>query len=273
MNKNWLQRHSLMIYVVLAYLFSWVIEIPLALQYRGVMDSSLSYTLHYLAGYGPLAAAFLVTKFSEGKTGIGDLISRLVRVQFNPLLWLAALSPLLIYFSVSAGFAFFRGRPIDLAALGQVNFLPPLGLVVIPIWIMTFGFGEETGWRGFALPRLQANNSALGASFRLWVIWAFWHLPLFFYSYSPEAIPGMLSGLFAGTIVFTWLFNTSRGSVLITAVFHGLFNATTAFTAPQIEWSAPLISVLVIAGAVIVTAVYKQGDLSPESKQVISPGM
>jgi membrane protease YdiL (CAAX protease family) len=260
-------------FVVLAYLLSWVIEIPLALQYRGVLDSSLPYALHYLAGYGPLAAAFMVTKYCEGEKGIGDLISRLQRVQVHPLLWLTALSPLLIYITAAAGLALFRGSSIDLAVLGQVDFLSPLGLAVIPFWILTFGIGEETGWRGFALPRLQVHYSPLGASFRLWVIWAFWHLPLFFYSYSIEVIPGMLIGLLAGTVVFTWLFNSSGGSVLITAVFHGLFNATTACAVCQTGWSAALISSLVITGAVIVTAVSKHKVLSPKCKQVISPGV
>ena len=65
---------------------------------------------------------------------------------------------------------------------------------------MTFGLGEETGWRGFALPRLQRGHSALSATLILWALWALWHLPLFFYSYDLSVVPGLTIGLLAGAV-------------------------------------------------------------------------
>jgi len=273
MRKTCLREHSMELFVVLAYLLSWGVEIPLALQYRGVLDSSLPYALHYLAAFGPLAAALLVSVAVEGSAGLKSLTSQWTQFRVNFRYWLAAASPLLIYLIAAVGLSFMQGTRINLAALGEVDFLPPLGAAVIPLWILTFGFGEETGWRGFALPRLQANHSALGASLRLWVIWAFWHLPLFFYSYQAAVIPGMLIGLLAGTIVFTWLYNSSRGSVLLTAVFHGLFNVTTACTSCQSGWSAALISTLVMAAALTAAIVYKGADLSSAGKRIYPPEM
>jgi membrane protease YdiL (CAAX protease family) len=153
--------------------------------------------------------------------------------------------------------------------LGEIDFLPPLGLFSLPLWILTFGIGEETGWRGFALPRLQKGRSALSATVILWLVWAFWHLPLFFYSYPLPVLPGFLIGLLAGSITFTWLYNSTRGSVLMTALWHGAFNFTTACVSCKAGISAAAVSTAVMIGAVLIVLIFKPSDLSRSGKQVI----
>jgi membrane protease YdiL (CAAX protease family) len=153
--------------------------------------------------------------------------------------------------------------------MGEVDYLPPLGLVAIPLWILTFGIGEETGWRGFALPRLQKGRSALSATLLLWLSWALWHSPMFFYAYDPFIIPGMLIGLLAGAIIFTWLYNSIGGSVLITAIWHGLFNYTTACTSCKIGLIPAFISTLVMLWAVVVVIRLQPADLVHKRKQTI----
>jgi membrane protease YdiL (CAAX protease family) len=139
------------------------------------------------------------------------------------------------------------------------------------LWILTFGIGEETGWRGFALPRLQNGRSAFSATLLLWVFWALWHLPLFFYSYDRSIIPGMLFGLLAGAITFTWLYNSTGGSVLMTAIWHGLFNYTTACTSCKTGLIAAVISTVVMVWAVVVVIWFKPADLAHARKQTILP--
>ena len=99
--------------------------------------------------------------------------------------------------------------------------------------LLFFGFGEEAGWRGFALPRLQNKMNALTASIILTLFWALWHLPLFFYrpGYTTmdfAGIAGWSFSLLTGSILLTWLYNSSRGSILICAVFHSTIDI--AFT-------------------------------------------
>jgi membrane protease YdiL (CAAX protease family) len=91
--------------------------------------------------------------------------------------------------------------------------------------LIFFGFGEETGWRGFALPRLQKKFNALSSSLILSFLWAVWHLPLFFYrpgfvSMDMAGVLGWFFSLIIGSILLSWLYNSSEGSILICAIFH-----------------------------------------------------
>jgi membrane protease YdiL (CAAX protease family) len=69
-----------------------------------------------------------------------------------------------LYLMAALVLSLVQGVPMNLIAMGQVDFLPDLGLAALQMWILTFGIGEEIGWRGFALPGLQAGRSALRAT-------------------------------------------------------------------------------------------------------------
>jgi membrane protease YdiL (CAAX protease family) len=93
-------------------------------------------------------------------------------------------------------------------------------------------FTEETAWRGFALPRLQKNHSALSASLILGLLWGLWHIPLFLIPGSAqEAYPfiGFILLILPTSILFTWIFNHTKGSVLIAGLFHGFYDATVVY--------------------------------------------
>ncbi|MGA9532657.1 MAG: hypothetical protein WBR18_08085, partial [Anaerolineales bacterium] len=93
-----------------------------------------------------------------------------------------------------------------------------------------------------------------------------WHTPLFFYMYPASVLPGLIIGLLAGAIVFTWIFNSTGGSVLMTIVWHGLFNYTTACTACKTSPTAAIISTLVMVWAVVVIVVFKPANMSRRQK-------
>jgi uncharacterized protein len=93
-------------------------------------------------------------------------------------------------------------------------------------------FGEETGWRGFALPILQRRHGALPAALLITSIWGVWHLPYFFTvstyrGFAPAGYVGFVFGLACGSLVLTWLYNGTGGSILACAVWHGLYNLAT----------------------------------------------
>lgn len=223
---------QLIVFFILACFFSWLIQIPLALSTQGVVSWKLPLTLHLLSAYGPLLAAFIVTGFNSGWYGVSDLASRMVRwrvgwrwvifVIFGPLVFflLAILIQRIASGSWEAVYAF-----------GKVEELPGLSWFAgWLVWILTFGFGEETGWRGFVLPRLQTDYNAMRATLILWIFWALWHAPQFFYNFEMSLLGalGFLVGMAAGAVLLTGLYNGTGGSILIVALWHGTYNATVA---------------------------------------------
>jgi membrane protease YdiL (CAAX protease family) len=116
---------------------------------------------------------------------------------------------------------------IDAGAVGRGSEFPEFSRTVYAIAnFVCYGLGEEVGWRGFALPRLQASRSALRASLLLAIGWAGWHLPLFAFSpgmasMGPAGALGWFASLCVGSILLTWLFNSSGGSIGVVALFHG----------------------------------------------------
>jgi membrane protease YdiL (CAAX protease family) len=147
--------------------------------------------------------------------------------------------------------------------------MPNLGIGALFFWILTFGLGEETGWRGFALPRLQRGRSAFSATVILWALWVLWHLPLFFYSYDLAVVPGLLFGLLAGAVTLTWLYNSTGGSILVVAVWHGAFNFTTGCTVCKTSVTAAILSALVMIWAVLVMILFRPAMLSRGGKQAV----
>jgi membrane protease YdiL (CAAX protease family) len=97
----------------------------------------------------------------------------------------------------------------------------------LAILTLTDGLGEELAWRGFALPRLLTQYNALVASLILGVIWALWHLPLVWTEGGPmyhQPVWLLLVDITAESVLFTWVFLHTRGSVLIAMLFHGATN-------------------------------------------------
>jgi len=260
---------SLTMFFILAYAFSWAVEIPLALKAQGLIDVPIPFYLHYLAAFGPLLAAFVMTWLTGGSDGLRELVGRVFKWRVGYSWWLVALAPLLAYGLVAVVLRFVQGQWSGLVVLGQIDFLPNLGLDALLLWILTFGLGEEIGWRGFALPRLQKGRSALAATVILWVLWALWHLPLFFYLYDASIVVGFLLGLLAGAITFTWLYNSTGGSILLLAVWHGSFNFVTGCVTCKTGVEAAVLSTLVMVWAVVVVIWFKPATLSRADKQVM----
>lgn len=263
--RGWVRRHPLSSFFCLAYAVSWSIAVPLALQAQGVVSGHLPWALHYLTAFGPATAAFVVARLLREPAGE---VSRPRPTRGPSMVWWAVGfgSPLLLFLTARIA-ARITGQTVPAwTALGHVNFLPDLGLAAWGLWFVTSGLGEEVGWRGFALPRLQGTYSAITSTLLLAIGWAGWHLPAFFYvpSYTamgPAVLPGFFLGVLAGAIVLTWLFNSSGGSVLAAVLWHASFNFVTA--SPDAGGlAAAVTSTLVMAWAVVVLWRYDWATLS-----------
>jgi uncharacterized protein len=220
-------RHPLATFFVLAFLVTWAVWVPRALVGLGVITSDLPVVLGRAWSWGPLAAAFLAARLVRGRVGVRELWGRMTRVRV-PAVWYAVivLGPALLW-CLAAGVAVLTGQRFADARPGAVEVGPIAFLPVFLILILTDGFGEEVGWRGYALPLLLARHRAVTASLLLGVPWALWHLPLAWTEgASLEGAPVwlLLIDLPATATVYTWVFRHTRGSVFVAAVFHAALN-------------------------------------------------
>ena len=265
------RRTELWAYFALAYGLTWAVHIPLAAAARGLLGPSLPPGLHFLGAAGPILAALIVTAASRGISGLRELAGRMFRWRFG-LRWLliALFTPLAFFLASALLVRLFTGAWPALGRFGHVAEIPSLNwLAGWALWTVAFGFGEETGWRGFALPRLQRNRSARSATLLLGAAWCLWHLPSFFYNYPGLNLFGVVAfvvSLLSGAVVLTWLYNSTGGSILAAALWHGTFNAAVASG----EGPMPaLVSAFVILTAVVIGRWTGPEDLSLSGKHTI----
>jgi len=226
---------QLLTYFGLAYLISWTIWLPLYGHIFGINNLPVLPFHHALGGLGPLIASFLTTWIFFKKEGVKKLLAKCF--QIKPLIYLAIalFSPFILAFIAIVISYFINQTPIKLSGMLTTKEFPQFNLLTFFIYnLIFFGFGEEVGWRGFALPRLQNKMNALISSIILTLFWALWHLPLFTYrpgytTMDAAGIFGWVFSLLTGSILLTWLYNSSRASILICAVFHSTIDI--AFTA------------------------------------------
>lgn len=176
-------------------------------------------------------AAIVLVMIEGRKGGLRELLRRGLIWRVGIQWWIFALFFMIIPTVASLYLYRLLGGPaVDWSEL------QPLYQVVSNFIYLTLaaGIGEEFGWRGYLLPRLQSRHNALVSGLMVGVAWAIWHIPLFFIEgtsqYEQQLQFGLLTVLgyaafvIAQSIQFTWLFNNSKGSVLLAAVFHGASN-------------------------------------------------
>ena len=224
--RAWIARRPLPVFFVLALALSWPFMIVDALGSWGLLpfrlpafSSPAGVVVNLLMGYGPAFAALIVTAATEGKGSVLALLRRLLVWRVGLQWYALAIFGLAIPTAITLGLYTLLGGEV----VG-----PPLSLGLILQQLVLFLLlalfnGEELGWRGYALPRLQANRSALAASLILGVPWTLFHLPYFFTQGSTfTGIPPLsyLLLTMATSIIFTWVFNNTRGSVLLVHLLH-----------------------------------------------------
>lgn len=207
-------RHQLSAFFVLAFVLSWYPWI-IALA-RGTTSGPNP--------LGPFLAALIVAGISQGWGGVRELLSRIVRARFG-LKWYAVIFGLPVVFCAAAmAIMAALGNAVSLPTTTAWRELPDRFLFIF----LFIGLGEEPGWRGFALPRLQRSHTPLVASLILAPVWALWHLPLIGNEFPAPVIPAFLISLLGGTLIQTWLFNQTRGSVFAQMLFHATVNTVGA---------------------------------------------
>jgi len=261
--------HSLPTFFLLAFGLSWAVWVPTNLASRGLLSFPLPLEYAGLLGaFGPAVAALVTAGIFDGGRGLRALLGRFLIWRVGicwyafVLLWPAALSLATTALHVLLGGAapdfaqppFVRLNPLpsELSATSPFALLP---FVFLQQTLVGSSMGEEPGWRGYALPRLQWWWGALPASLLLGTLWGVWHLPLWLtrgHEAGQTFVGWALLGLVAHAILFTWVYNHTRGSLLLALLFHtadaitGMFLSTAAASpllGLALSWGAALLVV------------------------------
>jgi len=222
-STHWFKRHQVTTFFIITYAITWGIAafaILFSTQFKQIFGELTYFNpMAILAVAAPTISATILTVAWQGKAGLRELYARLIRWRFG-IQWYAFLL-------------------IGIPSLGWLTALvagaspvyrltsPALAFSVLLNLLVTGPLGEELGWRGYALPRLLKQFNPLIASLILGAIWGVWHLPSFYISslvQSGLSLPVFLSFAVINSILITWIFQHTGGSVLAIALFHYAVN-------------------------------------------------
>lgn len=223
--RGWLQRRPLLGYGLLAYGISFLLAIimVIAVQFDALsLDSPLAAIVNQIAAFSPAIAAVIVIAVTQGRAELGKFFKSMVHWRISPIWYLFILFglPLLMVLgSMAFGLLSFQ-NVAERWPLLFTAFLPGVAIRTL----MT-GLAEEPGWRGFALPRMQAKHGPLLGIFLLGMFWGFWHLPNAFFLGVPYFAWQIGASIVSG-FVLAWVYNRTQGSLLLAMMLHAAQNST-----------------------------------------------
>jgi uncharacterized protein len=267
---------SLVLFFLLAYLISWIIWLPLYLPHFGIENLPTLPYHHALGAIGPLCAAFIMTFKEKGLKGIKCLVCKIARWHVPIHIYVIAfLSPFIMLIVGVYIYNHNASSPVQLQQMWLNKEFPAFSFISFFLYnLFTFGFGEETGWRGYSLPKLQEKMHPLLATLLLTVLWAGWHIPLFFYRQGYVGmdffgIIGWIMSLLTGAILLTWLFNSSNQSILIVSIFHATIDITFTSEASLVEIAQIQGILITVLGIVVLVGTKFRLGLAKRRKENI----
>jgi len=229
-STEFLKRHSLIIGIVLMFLLTW----PLDLVNSGIVKINIPFIVLLFLGWGFVLASIIMTWLTLGKDGVVRLLKRFLQWRVNWKWYVVAflLEPLLIYLGVY-GNALVTGVAPDYSTIIAYELFgksAKLWLFVLPFFLIDFiSNGEEIGWRGYALPRLQSKYNALTSTLILGLIWGMWHLLKFLPHWNTASFAWFMLHTMAFAVTLTWIYNGTKGSLLMVTIMHASSNTAGIF--------------------------------------------
>jgi membrane protease YdiL (CAAX protease family) len=284
--QEMMRRHPLFFFFFMAYAFSWILTIPAILSEWGALPNSMLVIFFTIKSFGPAVAAYTMIRVTGGKTGVADFKRRIFqwRVRWTWYVFILLGIPAVM----AVGACVLPGMWASFQGIKPAYFVVNYLITFVLIFFGGGPLGEEPGWRGFALPRMQNRFGALRANLLLGVMWTFWHLPDFLTSaqgggpgagLSPfyTRLPIFFLMVMALTFIFSWVFNHTGGSVFIALLLHASFNTFGGALQPLFSASIMtssdlpfLIGVVVLAVLIVILTRGRLG-CQPGQEQFLSP--
>jgi len=208
-----LDKYPVISFVLITYLFSWILWMPLVLLGENL---SINPTfLIILGGFGPFISAIFLTRLTKAKGSVISWLKHIFSVRLNYKWYLFSFTlPLLAGVLTVLFYGLLNQQAVDTSLMSPFSVYP-----ILLAFIFLLGGGqEEPGWRGYALPQLLKKYSPFIASIFIGIMWTFWHTPLFF-----------VEGSAQHNISFFWyLVNTIAISIIVTVLYLKVQNVIPA---------------------------------------------
>lgn len=249
-----LRRYPVASFYTLAYAFTWSLGIPLLLSRRGLIPADVPHWLEPLAAFGPFVAAMLVSRALTGRDGPREILTSLRHWRIGSAwLFVSLLSPvMLLLLALLLARLLGSESSFTTPAVGELTTLAGL-LDLVVVGGLLQAWGEEPGWRGFALPRLRARFGPLAATLVLWPVWLCWHLPFFLsrpeFGWAQWAAFSV--GILSAAIWLTLIWDGTR-SILMCLGWHAIINICRGLALAVSTAAFLAISNLVLLGALLI---------------------
>jgi membrane protease YdiL (CAAX protease family) len=220
--------------ITISFISSWIISLIIYLiNHLAIGQIAYSPMLVAISAITALLPAYIVSSIYSPIPGIREHLATYIPTRENLGYYLFALlfipSIWLLGMFMSRGLGMRIPNPayaiVDVRSVGMI-------FLIFSMNAIHGGLSEEPGWRGFALPRLQGRFSSLTSSIILGVLWAIWHAPARFGGIEAKTLEDTLIEwvliLFV-TVIITWFYNRTKGSILVAALFHASMNTTGGF--------------------------------------------
>lgn len=217
-------RTALIVFFALAYGLSWAVWGSVLARQNGLINWAIPAEPFVFLAVS--LAAVVTTLLFGGRAALRALGSRLVLWRVPPRWYVAALALPVLPAVAALGVHLLTGGKHDIDGLVPLAAALPLMLTQVLTHLLT----EEAGWRGVALPRLRRSLPSLPAGVVLGLLWAGWHIPMFFVAGTRQTYPfiGFVIMVVSVSVVMTWVWDHTQGSILIAALFHAAMNTSWA---------------------------------------------
>jgi membrane protease YdiL (CAAX protease family) len=222
------------------WVFAWVV---LLLNLKFILGIPIKPRGAVVFAVVALLPAWVVSGSMSRIAGVRAQFATLWKPRGSAVWYLAAFLIYPIILMIGAAIAALMGNRIAFRHLSPVNsFLLPL-IMFLDGYVTSGGTNEESGWRGFLLPRLQKKHSVLIAAVTVWIVWALWHIPYDVGLGTPlrQVLLNRIVFNLLASLLFAWVYNRTNGSIMTAGIFHASMNTAGAFLPLSLYFLVPLV--------------------------------
>lgn len=262
-------------FLFVAFGVTWALWLPLLVDAEAGELERMPWTF-FLASIGPLCGAVAAALWEGGWNGLRAWVGRSFSLRFRWVWWLAGIGLPVAYFAIAWATSYVvAGTWPDLAQLGGTDKLPGLpAWAVAGVWIITFGVGEESGWRGWLLPAVSRQMSVFWAALVVAGVWIVWHVPAFFFNPTYAAmgwgILGWMLALVCGSCLLAWMTVGAHWSIVPVLLWHAGFDLLTAADQSAGIIASTISAVVMMQGAVCAWLLIRRSRIERSSLAVES---